>query len=222
MRFAGLLGLVASPAVADVTAVYSGREYVKLEIANNGDMRAEMRGDDGYYVFHRGKSYVVDRGADGRLRVRRFEDVNLVLKQLLEREIQSQKDYPKRPLVLRGRVTINGRAGTAYAETAEKLYPSETPEIVIGDDSSLLPLAKVATWMLEAFAMTSSGGVIWPDSSGKRDLLKSGAPIFFLQSELSSVSTAQINRSRFELPAAPQTIEQIRRDPPILYEDQGR
>lgn len=106
------------------------------------------------------------------------------------------------------------QVGKSTRELAQSAIQSPTgsPVIVISDDPELAPLAKVmANEFGKSFAMLS--GVIGDPPEMVKEMqtiLGQGAPLAFAGMELQFVSHARIDPRRFELPAPPETLDQIR------------
>lgn len=105
-----------------------------------------------------------------------------------------------------------GKITTRQVTESEKEEAMAAAVVVISDDPELAQLGKAMSKQFGA-SLTLMTGMIGntPDMFTKMDkLLQSGAPLSFAGMELLSVNHAPIDPKRFELPAPPQTLDQIR------------
>src|SRR3954462_3714320 len=118
------LAAVAAPARADLTATYvlgsldGTDQTMKMEVATNGDIRADMNFPGLYMITRDGRSYFVAPGSTGPL-VEDFEDLGAVMKEELgKKELQFcahvAQGASSARLVPRETMTVAGRTGEAY------------------------------------------------------------------------------------------------------------
>ena len=228
--FVALLTLFsATPAFADLTAIYGGHvESLRFEIAANGDMRIGGCCNGSYEIYQDGEGFLIERvGPNRDFRVRRIADVSVVMREIISKKLaEVRADKSKMlntfigPLFQRGEVSINGRVGRAYYLTAQPSSPTEKPELVISEDASLAPLSNAALRYMDTAANTTAVGIVSPHTLDReRDALKLGAPLRFMNSDLSSVSYDPISADRFKLPARVESLEEVRNNPPPLFRE---
>ena len=124
------------------------------------------------------------------------------------------------PLFQRGEVSINGRVGHAYYVTAQPSSPTEKPDLVISEDASLAPLSNAALRYMDTAANITAVGIISPHTLDReRDALKLGAPLRFMNSDMSSVGFDPISADRFRLPAPVESLAEVRKNPPPLFRE---
>lgn len=212
---------LAGPALADTTAVYeipAAKFRMTLEIAANGDVRGDIAGNPEVYVLTLGgQGYFVIQTSSGVL-VERVEDTLAAVKAVAEkrlnsayRDMMSAADSPDLAgmgdLFTKGDdIVVQGRKGTPYYFSSRG-GPGVSPVIVISSDPELAPLGVA---MAGQMAMTNSlqfGAN--PLSREIEAIMKSGAPISFAGAELTTVSHEPIPPARFELPAPPQSLQDI-------------
>lgn len=210
-----------------------------VEIADNGNVRYQMSAGRTYGLVLGGVDYFVEVGAKGPV-VDRADDLLTAQKEAMAAfmpPLQHHDTSAGPRLVMMGKVTINGRKGQAYGyskgttgtplitinpepgklttrEATESDIKSATvtPVVVISDDPKLAELGKVmANQFGKSLSMLSGmiGGT--PGMATEMQaILKTGAPLSFAGMELQSVNHAPIDPKRFELPAQPETLDQIR------------
>lgn len=217
-----------------------------VEIADNGNVRYQMSTGRTYGLVLGGVDYIVELGAKGPV-VDRADDLMTAQKEAMAAFMPSLQHHDTSAgpqLVAMGKTTIHGRTGQAYgyrkgttATSAISINPdpgkittkeatkseiesvTATPVVVVSDDPQLAALGKVmANQLSKSIAMLSGmiGGT--PEIADEMQaILKTGAPISFAGMELQSVNHAPIDPKRFELPAPPETLDQIReRMKPLL------
>ncbi|MEA3061329.1 MAG: hypothetical protein QOJ94_1110 [Sphingomonadales bacterium] len=214
--FLALAAAGAGPAQADLTATYVAVNpamsfTMKVEIAANGDLRADMSNPGLYLIRRQGHSYFVVADPTGRV-VEDTADVGAVMQEQLAKldphfcdEIEKM---PAGKLVSRGAMTVSGRTGEAYAMESR---PASRPDVVISHDPALAPLgAAMAAQFRESAALMGPCWASVPMVAQMQALLDSGAPLQFGPMRLDTVETGPIDPARFALPAAPATREQVR------------
>lgn len=228
LLLAGLL--LASPALADTTAVYAfpnDAAIVTVEIASGGNMRITVGGKvieearqklptaqqgdvDRYGLIVRdGEGYVVQPGRDGSLVVARQGDMDRAIREILEerQNVPPSEDEPSgEPFVEQGTVTVGGRTGRAFYRDADRA----TPAVVVAADPDL---AELAAAMQRQYSSRARGiGVVGlPRVTGPmRAALAQGAPIAMGGMQLRSVKHDPIPAARFALPQPPRTLDQLR------------
>lgn len=211
---------LGSPALADMTANYVGPNNIftmKIEIASNGDVRGETSSPNAYFITHEGKGYVVQATFDGPA-VMRVEDMATVLTEQMEKFAPDLKlkdsDAAILALAKGPIVTVRGRQGVAYfMGERTKPSPNEKPVIVISTDPGLAPLASAMEYQF-TMSVTMMSRALGPSNpfSGMQAALKTGAPLLFSGMELDTISYDAIPASRFALPAAPLSLEDVRKN----------
>jgi len=225
MAYRAMLGamLLALPggAHADMTAVYGMAggtvPFLTLEIAANGDIYGTMiSGSNTFIVRHDGHAFTILKTPDGMTVVSRVEDIATVMTEQAAKfgpdlREQMAKHAADVTLVPNGTQTINGRTGEAYFMKLADGKTSDQPWAVISHDPKLAPLA---TAMADQFAISMKlMGSLLPSAAFQSMLgvLRKGAPIQMTGMTLLSVTDKPISPSEFVLPAAPQTLDQVRR-----------
>ncbi len=215
------------------------RLSMTVEIADNGSVRYQMSAGRTYGLVLSDVDYFVTVDPKGPL-VDRVNDLVAAQKEAMAALMPTLRHdaKPAGPkLVPIGVTTINGRTGKAYGyrrgttpEPGPSLNPnlgtvtsrpatesevkraSANPVVVISDDPDLAPLGKVMAHQFnKSVAMLSRmmGGA--PGMIDEMQaILRTGAPLSFAGLELQSVNHAAIDPKRFELPAQPETLNQIR------------
>ena len=213
--------LLALPAVAhaDITAVYGApnapQPFMTLEIAANGDVHGTMLGGKTTFIVHAGHSFVIQKMPDDSLVVSRVEDVGTVMAERMaklapEMREQVAKHASEMAIVANGTQTINGRTGDAFFMKLPDGKTSDQPWAVISHDPQLAPLGTAMAGQFE-MSMKLMQSVIPPAAfQPMLDVLHKGAPVLMAGMTLQSVTDTPIPASEFVLPAAPQTLDQVR------------
>jgi hypothetical protein len=222
--FAALLCAVASNvAHADTTAVYkSGPKGFELsmtvELSDDGDARYQTSMGNTYGVIRNGVDYFVEMRSNGPV-VDRVSDMMTVQREVW---LKLTGDLPQSSksdstlltqlmkLVPLGKTTIRGREGRAYTDAARAARKNMQPLVVISDDPDLQPLGRFMASQFSESLVQMSGLPGTPSFASMAEVLKTGAPLRFAGMELVSVNHKPIDPKRFELPAEPETLEQIR------------
>lgn len=223
-----------STAFADTTAVYSfagGEMTMTVEIAANGDLRAEMggkmleemlaklpadvradwpKGVPGF-IMRNGEGYFLQpASAKGGVAVVPIKEATVVMADAFRRSASGESEVkaaeePK--LSKGGSVSVNGRSGTAYYSESRK---GEKPVVVISTDPELTELAHGLNAQFE-MSLAMGGQVGFPKSGGEiGTVLKSGAPLRLAGMELTELRRDPISPDRFVLPATPLTRAEVR------------
>lgn len=207
-----LLVLPPSVAEADVTATYSapgGQKVMKIEVAENGDLRSETFPGTRVIYLRDGTSFVVDRHFSPPM-VARVDDLAPAVFELLARAdptaLEQAKHVPHRVFVRKGTVSVQGRTGDAYYEQAPDGRVSANPAIVISHDPALAPLGRAIAAQFEEGEKLSPS----PPNIATRAILRTGTPLLINGLQLQSISDAAIPPSEFELPGPIETSEGIR------------
>ncbi|HEX8240921.1 MAG TPA: hypothetical protein VF574_14395 [Allosphingosinicella sp.] len=217
-HFLVLAAGAGAPAQADITATYLNDEResgfeMKVQIAANGDLRADDPDLPGRYMIRRGgRVYFVEQDPRGKV-VEDFVDVVAVIDEELSKldprvcdRLQASNSRSK--LVSRGPVTIAGRSGEAFGPEGREGSPAQ---IVISRDPALVPLGTaMAAQFRMSLALMGRCAPDVPMYAQMQALLESGAPLIFGPVRLGSVETKAIDPARFALPAEPATREEIR------------
>ena len=217
--FLALATAVAAPAHAQLSATYvskaGGTEMnVKMEIAANGDIRADMNVPGLYLIKREGRTYFVMPDKAGPV-VADLADMGAVVQEQKQMHGMSAdlcaglvKSAPSPRLVSRGTVTIAGRTGEAYGQEGRS---NSGADVVISRDPALAPLgAAMAAQFRSSLALLGECAASVPLFVQMQGLLDSGAPLEFGPIRLDTVRTGPIDPARFVLPAAPATREQVR------------
>jgi len=207
----------AAPASGDLTVTYvpvdAGFDMkMKVEVAANGDLRADMSVPGLYMVKHDGHIYFVMPGAAGPI-VADIADMGAVMQEEMNKSAPNFcADLSREPssyrLVSRGTVTIAGRTGEAYGPEGRE---GSRPDVVISRDPALAPLgAAMAAQFRASMAMMGGCASTIPMFVQMQALLDSGAPLEFGPVRLETVQAGPVDPTRFALPAPPATRDQVR------------
>jgi hypothetical protein len=218
-----LAATAAAPVRSDMTATFAvaggTSPSVKVEIAQNGNARVDM----GPVTFIRraGHYYMVMP-----------RESQPIVVDFAEMSAEMRGQYPKAradvcagfeatsanvKIVRQGIATVRGRTGDAwFKQRADGPIPPK-PEMVMSHDPALAPLGSL---FAEGYRATTS---VLPDCPSLKDMaaavegaLDTGTPILFNQMELADVREGAIDPKRFELPAAPMSVEEMRKRGPSI------
>jgi hypothetical protein len=213
---------LAGPAFADTAAVYevpAANFTMTIEIAANGDVRADIAGKPGVYVLTRGgQGYFVIQTSKGVL-VDRVEDEGAAVKTVAEKRLNPSVWAMARDaapalaqmgnLLTKGDdIIIQGRKGSPYYFSGPR-HPETRPVIVISSDSELAPIGVAMARQMAIADSIQFFGAHNPFNIQIQTIMSGGAPIEFAGAELTTVSHDTIPAARFELPAAPESREAI-------------
>jgi hypothetical protein len=214
--FLALAAVAATPAQADLTATYvavnPGMNFkMTVEIAANGDLRADMSNPGLYLIRRQGHTYFIVADPAGTV-VEDTADIGAVMQEQLAKLDPHFCDQlaqgPGGKLASRGAMTVSGRTGEAYAMESR---PPARPDVVISHDPALAPLgAAMAEQFRDSAALMGPCWTKIPMIGQMQALLDSGAPLQFGPMQLETVETGPIDPARFVLPAAPATRDQVR------------
>jgi hypothetical protein len=209
----------ASPAHADLTATYvpiNGATdmsmNVKMEIAANGDLRADMNVPGPYLIKRQGRTYFIMPDAAGPV-VADVADMGAVMQEQMDKMSPNfcaglARGVTSRGLVSRGTVTIAGRTGEAYGPVGRS---GSRPDVVISRDPALAPVGvAMAAQFRASMALMGECASTVPLFVQMQALLDSGAPLEFGPMRLDTVETGPVDPARFALPSAPATRDQVR------------
>jgi hypothetical protein len=212
-----LAAVGAAPPQGDLTATYVPVNgaidmKMKVEVAANGDLRADMGVPGPYLIRHDGRTYFVMPGPAG-LVVADVMDMGAVLHEQMNKAdpnfcARLAEGAPSPRLVSGGTVMIAGRTGEAFAPEGRSGSP---PAVVISRDPALAPLgAAMAAQFRTSMALMGECGSTVPLFVQMQALLDSGAPLEFGPVRLDGVEFGPVDPGRFVLPAAPATRDQVR------------
>ncbi|MDF7777467.1 hypothetical protein P1X14_19575 [Sphingomonas sp. AOB5] len=216
LLFTALLMLLPVPALADVTARYSAGEKNELVVMvdDGGNYRAEVTGAV-ILIRRDGVSYIAVKNAKGEFVVTRTE----ALLEMLSAQLKpfaaqaAAKADPKMKFSLlpgNSNETVAGRTGALWRfgpvkpDTAEAERNKDLLEFVMSADPLLAPVGRVFHDMFGIIAPVAEIFLGEADltASGK-ELLGKGAPLRVGNGlKLTSVDSADIAASQFELPGA--------------------
>lgn len=209
-----LLLLVATPAWAQLTAIYSDDNagtQIKIEVSPSGDIRVSGDGAEGGMMVLGGEVFLLNEGPNGP-EVMRASDFATATAEQFARLPQPDDSLtmPAMTFEKRGEVEINGRRGTAYYLIIPGL-DSSGPSLVISSDPALAPLGIAMSRQFEAAmgVLPVTANELYPFKA-MLAILKTGAPLAYAGQSLVSVDDAPIPAERFVLPAQPLTLEQVR------------
>jgi len=217
---AGLIVILAGPALADTTAVYEARNgafKMTIEIAANGDVRSDVAAKPGSYLVTRhGEDFVVLTTPQGVV-VDRMADLSQVTAKVTIEKIPKlaklggtvSHDLSATHFFVAGPVvSINGRSGTPYYFRMGYGKVDLPPVAVISTDPALAPMGRMMARsfeMSEHMSSSITGSVPPPFETELGQILATGAPLAFPGAQLVSVDNAPIAPSRFELPGPPES-----------------
>lgn len=214
MRFLILVLMLAGcaeAARADMTAYYRHRDggsTMRIEVAEDGDSRLEVSGEMWRLIHKDGVSYVIYSLPGGPL-VARVEDLQRLA---AERGGEPPRlEISEMRILPQGQTRIGEHSGRAYHFMTRE-GPTSRPQIVISSDPALRPLGPA--WLRQidfTIAMLRSRGAPVPASIRQiREIVASGAPIYYGGQQLHRIDRSDIAEDRFRLPTEPMTLEQLR------------
>jgi hypothetical protein len=213
------LGLgLAGAARADMTAKYAAPHMpvaTVVEIASNGDVRAEHAYSTHYSLTRDGHDYVVLREASGPF-VARIEDLSAAVTQdggaFLQTMCELVRKQPSGDQVVAGGpATIAGRTGDSFLAVSAKGEKSDKPLLVVSRDPELEPLRRAMLRQFEAGVAMLGCLAASPTVAHVRKAIEGGAPILFDGAELTGLDKAPIDPARFALPAPPASLAEVRK-----------
>lgn len=217
------LVLLATPALADITAVYQvqhGAAKMTIEVADDGDVRSDMNARGGSYFLRTGsQDYTIIATPSGPVADRQADLIAATVAVALERDPHLKERMRAMPRQLAGRqffveggtVSINGRPGSAYILNPTPPSTESGTIAVISHDSSLAPLGPALAQQFAGSeqAMVATAGYLPPELDQLNRILKSGGPLAFAGMALTEVSHVPIPAARFQLPGPPESLGQI-------------
>ena len=164
-----------------------------------------------FLIKRAGHDFYVSAGPTGPT-VIRAEDMLTVIGEHVTRGDLGSARAPAIELVEKGTVTVNGRTGATWFTRLADGKLSQTPFAVISQDAALAPLGRAMAHQLDIGALMTGGTVQTASFRAMHDSLKTGVALLLDGAELESVSTSPIAASEFDLPAEPETIEELRKN----------
>ncbi len=213
-----------SPASADVAGRYEAKGKdalidmeMTIETTDAGDVRAQMAGQSNYFLLKDGVLYTVGRAGDAPV-VERVADMLAVQSETLQRMgasrlmQEAQSKAPHMEFVKMGPESVGPWKGDGFGVKSGTGGAGPYVAFVMSDDPRIAPLGKGIAAMNSD--ITGRAGSLMPGFGmlGQEFLkfLSNGTPIRMLNIELTDVSYDRISPDRFELPAAPLTLEQVK------------
>ena len=223
MRLIAALALLLAPfsAHAGQRATYTdnGKQQLVILVADNGYARVNGPDPEQYGVLRDGQFYLVAR-KDGHWTVARTQDVAAAFAKVMPAIFGSPGAAAGKParkpprIVPKGKRTHLGRQGQLYhIYFAGDEKPDDPREYLISADPALKPVGAA----LEQFTLmltTMMGALIGPAvaelNNDARAVFALGTPLDMEQGyKLLSLETVEVAHEAMELPAKPQTVEQI-------------
>lgn len=209
------LAVVPAAAIAGIRATYAVEHShpVVIEIADNGDMNADLDGGR-TLIVKAGQAYLVEDRLTGPV-VMRLDDLAAIARERSEsagqRPAGATADFG---LVERGTAEVHGRTGRAYFFPDTDVGPGQR-FAVIGDDPSLADLGAAARQAFAAEMVLSRAEGRTPQATVDYSLsllrvLERGTALQFGQTSLRAVERRPIPADAIALPAAPEPAEALR------------
>lgn len=211
---AALLGLLPTPAFADVTARYAvGNDVIVVEADDSGDYRAAIDGKA--TIFHRGGTdyLMLQDRPGGEAMITELSAFLALMGQVGAARSPEPGKSPVFTLAQAGEAEIDGRKGTRWTMTIDR--PGEKAlAAVMSSDPALAPLGVVFRRTIAAgirfFAATvqNTGNF----ATVATELFAKGTPIEIsgpIAVKLTSIDRAEIDPKRFELPGKPVDAETL-------------
>lgn len=214
----------ASPAHADIAGRFETvgdgspiRLEMTVEADEAGNVRTQMARLGSYYLLRDGELYQVTH-SDGEQSVVRVADLMTLQAELSKDFFPDEPmpmDQPLQRFAAMGSEVVQGRSGIGYGMVSDDSPEPRYASIVVSKDPSLAPLGRAIVASNEAMAGSMSG---WGQMGTMLALmnedmlavLRTGAPIRMLQLELTDLSSDPIPSERFDLPAEPLTLDEVR------------
>jgi hypothetical protein len=214
--------LAAAPADAGMRAVYHGEsepKVLEVETGDGGELRIGKPGDPAYAIERDGRFYLVQPGADGKVRVFAVEDMAAVLGEAMppffaalfsDAARASPSPAPKMERV--GNRTIAGFPGEVWKVTLNG-NPPDVQEMVFSQDPALRPVGRALGRFIESMMLMATP--LLGEMAG--EMVKEMRSVFAVGTPLESVGrfrlveakAAEIPADRFALPAKPATRAEI-------------
>jgi hypothetical protein len=223
MRLIAALALLLAPfsAHAGQRATYTdnGKQQLVILVADNGYARVNGPDPEQYGVLRDGQFYLVAH-KDGQWTVARTQDVAAAFAKVMPAIFSGTGTAAGKParkpprIVPKGKRTHLGREGQLYhIYFAGDEKPGDPREYLISADPELKPVGAA----LEQFTLmltTMMGALIGPAvaelNDDARAVFALGTPLDMEQGyKLLSLETVEVAHEAMELPAKPQTVEQI-------------
>ncbi|WP_128891226.1 hypothetical protein [Erythrobacter sp. HKB08] len=223
---AAAAALVALPsaAQADVAARYETVDdkavidmEMTIEADENDNVRFQMARTGGYFLLRDGEMYQVQKTVEG-YEVVRTRDALLVQQEAMAKLGWKIPDMVNAPELAAPRLepmeeeTVGGRVGTGYGMVGQGMDGPIYASLVVSTDPELAPIGSAMASANENMlkGMGEMGSMLGMVGEDMLALMKQGAPLRMLSVELTDVSFDPIPQARFELPAEPMTLEQLR------------
>lgn len=191
---------------------------ITFEVSTEGHVRMQAQQMPMYFLYRDDTFYIVRRAEDGPVVVVASEYLNVQLE--FAREMFGEDfgpdledlDMPSIDYVAIGEETVNGRTGTAYTMQDDDGEPLERVMLVLSNDPQLAPLGRAIQGASAGMSRGLGGPFAGLGSTlnEMNAIFSEGAPLRMMVLELTDVSFDDIPDERFELPAEPLTIEQMR------------
>lgn len=189
---------------SDMRAVYSGAEgafRMTVELSGEGDLRGETQGQDMWLLKADGVDYFVIPGREESDQVLNVRIMGELMREVMPPEFfEMMRGAPGSGLMLEraGEVTVNGRTGIGYRMPDA---PEDAVAFVFSDDPELARLRDAMAAQYEvSMSIVSFENSLFDHTL---ELLREGAPLRFANADLESFEPADIDDSRFDLPANP-------------------
>jgi hypothetical protein len=216
---AGMTFLAATPANADISALYEVGSVgegepdfnfgMTVEVNDAGDARIHLTGRSSYLLVKQGDVFLVSRGIDG-VYAERLSDMDTALKangQMGGISFEFLDDLNDTKVKNIGKTKVGNWKGTGFSLDRFSYESEERPDLVMSDDASL---AELAPAFRSAFAgkygmakTLSLAGVpiaLYLMSPKVKAVFDKGTPIKLGMLELTTISRDEINPDRFALP----------------------
>lgn len=222
------VAVAATPSLTDLTATYtaaSGNGSIKVEVARNGDSRVEI-GTAALTFLHRdGHTYMWVARSGEPPKVIDVADLKATVRDSYAKSgtdlcTPFAQTTLGAKLVQEGTATVQGRTGDAWFRQMAAGESPARPELVISHDPDLAPIGVAL-----AEEYRASTGMM-PDCPFFRAMtepmeavLASGTPVALSGIELTAVDAGPIDPKRFELPAPPVSVEELRKERGLGHHD---
>jgi hypothetical protein len=218
------LSVFAFPASADVAGRYETKDKnalftmeMTIETNDAGDVRAQMAGQSNYFLLKSGVLYTVGRGEAGPI-VERVADMLAVQAETMRRLGMSDQlaeaagKLPQLEFAKIGPEAVGTWQGDAFGVKSDSDEIGPYAAFVISDDPRIAPLGKAIAAMNSD--MMGTAGKMMPGfgqlGQAFMKFLSNGTPVRMMNFELTDVSDDRISPERFDVPAPPQTLEQLK------------
>jgi hypothetical protein len=207
--------VLSAPASAGLVADYRNVEdgsTIKVETSDTGESRLQYSNQQFFIIVRGGDAYVIYT-VTPEPRVTRVADLQKVMGEVPPSVQVPSNAIDQVQIVPTGNATIAGYAGRAYAiRTANGTSPR--PVLVVSDDPKLrgigVPLARQLDFSIATMRLAGKG--VPPNFLRMRELIGDGAALVFAGYRLESLKTAVVDAKEFELPGAPMSVDELRRN----------